>query len=57
MSDNNYTYQALNSPVAGGTNNCIKRSDGAIIPPDTSNKDYQKYLDWVADGNTIQDAD
>ena len=27
-------------------------SDGAYIPPDTGNVDYQEYLRWVADGNT-----
>lgn len=27
------------------------------VPPDTGNRHYQAILDWVADGNTIQDAD
>ena len=26
------------------------------VPMDTDNTDYQAILDWVADGNTIQDA-
>jgi hypothetical protein len=27
-------------------------ADGAGIPPDAANTDYQAYLKWVADGNT-----
>tara|TARA_R100000329_G_scaffold26324_2_gene24719 strand:+ start:1397 stop:1570 length:174 start_codon:yes stop_codon:yes gene_type:complete len=39
----------------------IKRilDDGTIscIPKDTNNTDYQKYLEWVAEGNTAEAAD
>ena len=27
-----------------------------FVPIDNDNSDYQAILDWVADGNTIQDA-
>ena len=27
------------------------------VPVDTENKDYQAILEWVAEGNTIQEAD
>ena len=27
------------------------------IPPDSANTDYQKYLEWVAAGNTAEAAD
>jgi hypothetical protein len=29
----------------------IQRSDGASVPQDQANVDYQKYLEWVAEGN------
>tara|TARA_Y100000389_G_C17231936_1_gene398607 strand:+ start:264 stop:440 length:177 start_codon:yes stop_codon:yes gene_type:complete len=28
-----------------------------VIPKDTGNRHYQAILEWVAEGNTIEDAD
>ena len=34
-----------------------RKSDNAYIPFDHDNRDYQTYLDWVAEGNTAEAAD
>ena len=40
-----------------GKPNAVIRSDGTWIPFNPDNIDYQKYLEWVAEGNTPLPAD
>jgi len=51
-----FTYK-LSPDYMGQTNLTIIRSDGAFIPPNPDNTDYQAYLKWVAEGNTPLPAD
>jgi len=50
------TYK-LASSFNGIQSDVIIRSDGAQIPNDPDNTDYQAYLKWVAEGNTPTPAD
>jgi len=47
----NYTYKNIYM------SDCIQRSDGACIPPDPANTDYQAYLAWLEAGNTPEPAE
>jgi hypothetical protein len=47
----------LGIPITGETepHYVIRDIDGANIPFDSNNKDYQTYLQWVAEGNTAEE--
>lgn len=38
-----YTYEE----IVSGIEKTIRRSDGAIIPVNEANSDYQRYLRWL----------
>jgi len=48
-------YKLIN--LAFGGQNVMRTSDGAYIPFDEANTDYQAYLKWVAEGNTPEPAE
>jgi hypothetical protein len=49
-------YQLV-APLPGMPVQTVQRvADGAFIPFDEANRDYQEYLQWVAEGNEADPA-
>jgi hypothetical protein len=52
--------QYVNDPVSGEANlGILATIDGTemTVPVDEANRHYAAILEWVAEGNTIQEAD
>lgn len=47
----NYTYQKTEHDYM-----IFRKEDKTFIPVEPANTDYQLYLEWVAEGNTIEEA-
>ena len=45
-------YQRLPNTYAGPANGIKRLTDGAFIPFNPDNADYQQYLAWLEEGNT-----
>ena len=53
-------YKLIKDSITNEINTIkLSNSDGtnSFIPKDEANTDYQKYLEWVAEGNTAEAAD
>lgn len=50
-------YKLVNNPMNEELCSIERIEDKAFIPLDEGNSDYQKYLKWVAEGNTPEPAD
>jgi len=53
-------YKLLKDSITGEVSSVLRNSDPKLkisIPFDPANTDYQKYLEWVAAGNTAEAAD
>lgn len=50
-------YKLVNSTISNQPYAVIRLSNNAFIPFDPANTDYQKYLEWLAEGNEPLPAD
>ena len=50
-------YKLIKDSLTNEVHIVQRLSDNAFIPFDEGNRDYQKYLVWISEGNTPEPAD
>ena len=51
-------YQYVRNELGNNVEGIIRRkSDGMSIPFEPANSHYQEYLEWLAEGNTPEEAE
>jgi hypothetical protein len=50
-------YKLIKNAITKELSSIHRLKDNAYIPLDPANTDYQRYLEWVAAGNTPEPAD
>jgi len=56
----NITDAKYHKDIISGKNgsiNCVINGEHCSVPMNEENTDYKAILEWVADGNTIEEAD
>ncbi len=49
-------YKLQINRITSAVDSVMRLADGAVIPFDPDNTDYQEYLAWIEAGNTPLDA-
>jgi hypothetical protein len=50
-------YKLIKDSLTNEVHIVQRLSDNAFIPFDEGNRDYQKYLVWISEGNTPEPVD